>query len=160
MSIIRFLTLLSLVLWVGGIAFLAFILAPTAFHPGVLPSRHLAGAVVGQSLNKLHWLAIACGAVFLVTSMVESRVVTGVIAPFAVRNLLVYLMIVLTLVSMFAISTRMFALRNDMAVIDSVPLDDPRRVEFDRLHVWSTRIESAVFLLGLVVIFSTARRLS
>src|SRR5215471_17048395 len=147
MPIIRFFTLLSLVLCVGGFAFLAFILAPTAFHPGFLPSRHLAGAVVGQSLNKLHWLGLFCGVVFLVTSSVESRIIEGVFAPFAARNVLICLMILLTLVSMFAISTRMFTLRNEMVVIDSVPLDDPRRVEFDRLHIWSTRIESTVLLL-------------
>src|SRR3974390_2110194 len=108
MSIVRFLLLLSLVLWVGGIAFLAFVLAPTAFRPGLLPSRHLAGAVVGQSLNILHWLGLTCGFVFLVTSMLESRFVSGFAAPFSTRNLLVCAMIVLTLVSMFAISTRMF----------------------------------------------------
>jgi len=35
-----------------------------------------------------------------------------------------------------------------------------RRVEFNRLHVWSTRLESAVLLLGLAVIFLTSRRIS
>ncbi|HUN87912.1 MAG TPA: DUF4149 domain-containing protein [Terriglobales bacterium] len=160
MSLIRFFMLLSLVVWVGGIAFLAFILAPIAFHAGFLPSRHLAGSVVGQTLNVLHWTGVTCGIVFVATSMVESHVATGTVGAFAGRNLLVYLMIAFTLVSMFSVSTRMFALRNEMVVVDSVPLDDPRRVEFDRLHVWSTRIEGAVFLLGLAVIFLTGRRLS
>jgi hypothetical protein len=41
-----------------------------------------------------------------------------------------------------------------------VPHDDPRRVEFNHLHVWSTRIESSVLLLGLALLFLTARRLS
>lgn len=160
MSFLRFLLLLSLVLWVGGIAFLAFILAPTAFHPGFLPSRHLAGAVVGQCLNALHWLGVTCGVVFLVASMSEAKALTGSASPLALRNLLVITMIVLTLVSMFAISTRMFQLRNDMVVIDNVPQDDPRRIEFNQLHIWSTRVESTVLLLGLAVIFLTARRLA
>ena len=69
-------------------------------------------------------------------------------------------MIALTLISMFAISTRMLALRNDMVFIDNVPQDDARRVEFNRLHVWSTRLEGAVLLLGLAVIFLTSRRLA
>ena len=72
----------------------------------------------------------------------------------------IFAMIVLTLISMFAISTRMLALRNDMVFIDDVPHDDARRVEFNHLHVWSTRLESTVLLLGLAVIFLTARRLS
>ena len=160
MSIVRFLLLLSLVAWVGGILFFAFVVAPTVFHPEILPSRQLAGAVVSRSLGVLHWMGLVCGLVFLVTSMVQAQVTTGVAAPLAGRNLLVIAMIVLTLISMFAISPRMLALRNDMGFIDNVPHDDARRVEFNRLHVWSTRLESAVLLLGLAVIFLTARRLS
>jgi len=37
-----------------------------------------------------------------------------------------------------------------------VTLDNPARVEFDALHVWSTRVEGAVLLLGLVAIYLTA----
>ena len=160
MSFLRFLLLMSLVIWVGGIIFFAFVLAPTVFHPGILPSRQLAGAVVSHSLGLLHTIGLICGLVFLIMSMINSQVVTGSVSPFAGRNLLVYAMIVLTLVSMFAISTRMLALRNEMVFIDNVPHDDPRRVEFNQLHEWSTRLESGILLLGLAVIFLTSRRLS
>ena len=160
MSFLRFLLLMSLVIWVGGIIFFAFVLAPTVFHPGILPSRQLAGAVVSRSLELLHTIGLICGLVFLIMSMINSQVVTGSVSPFAGRNLLVYAMIVLTLVSMFAISNRMLALRNEMVFIDNVPHDDPRRVEFNQLHEWSTRLESGILLLGLAVIFLTSRRLS
>jgi uncharacterized membrane protein len=160
MSLVRFLMLLSLVAWVGGIAFFAFVLAPTVFHPGILPSRQLAGAVVSRSLGVLHWIGLVCGVVFLITSAIDSQVVTGVPAFISGRNLLVCAMIVLTLISMFAISTRMLDLRNQMVFIDDVSHDDARRIEFNRLHIWSTRLESTVLLLGLAVIFLTARRLS
>jgi uncharacterized membrane protein len=160
MSIVRFLLLLSLVVWVGGIAFFAFVLAPTVFHPGILPSRQLAGMVVSRGLGILHWMGLTCGVVFLVTSVIDSQVVNGVPALFSARNLLICAMILLTLISMFAISTRMLDLRNQMVFIDNVPHDDARRVEFNRLHVWSTRLESTVLLLGLAVIFLTSRRLS
>jgi uncharacterized membrane protein len=152
--------LLSLVVWVGGIAFFAFVLAPTVFHPGILPSRQLAGAVVSRSLGILHWIGLSCGVVFLITSVIDSRIVNGVSALFSLRNLLIFAMILLTLISMFVISTRMLDLRNQMVFIDNVPHDDARRVEFNRLHVWSTRLESTVLLLGLAVIFLTSRRLS
>jgi uncharacterized membrane protein len=160
MSILRFLMLLSLVVWVGGIAFFAFVLAPTVFHPGILPSRQLAGAVVSRSLGILHWMGLSCGLVFLVTSVIDSRIMIGVPALFSARNLLISAMILLTLISMFAISTRMLDLRNQMVFIDNVPHEDARRLEFNRLHVWSTRLESTVLLLGLAVIFLTSRRLS
>ena len=46
MSFLRYLMLLSLVAWIGGLIFFAFVLAPTAFQ--VLPTTHLAGNVVGR----------------------------------------------------------------------------------------------------------------
>src|SRR5271167_1204755 len=160
MSIVRFLLLLSLVAWVGGILSFAFVVAPTVFHPGILPSRQLAGAVVSRSLGILHWMGLACGVVFVVTAIIDAQVVNGMAAPLAARNLLVYAMILLTLISMFGISTRMLELRNQMVFIDDVPHDDARRVEFNRLHVWSTRVEGAVMLLGLVLVYVTARRMA
>jgi uncharacterized membrane protein len=159
MSWIRFLMLLSLVIWIGGIIFFAFVIAPTVFNPAILPTRQLAGNVVNRSLGILHWIGISCGVIFAVTSMIDSRVVSGAAEPFALRHLLIYLMIVLTLVSMFAVGAKMQVLRQQMVMIDEVPHDDPRRVEFNRLHVWSTRIEGTVLLLGLAVIFLTARRM-
>ena len=90
MSLLRFFMLLSLVVWVGGIIFFAFVLAPTVFHPGVLPSRQLAGAVVSRSLSILHWMGLACAIVFLITSMTDSQVMTGFASPFVGLCLLSY----------------------------------------------------------------------
>jgi uncharacterized membrane protein len=159
MSFLRFLMLLSIVVWVGGIIFFAFVLAPTVFAPGILPARQFAGNVVSRSLGILHWMGLTCGIVFALTSMIESSWATGRAQPFAFRNLLIYAMIVLTLIAMFGIASKMLALRNDMVFIDNIPQDDPRRVEFNKLHVWSTRVEGAVLLLGLVLVYCTARRL-
>jgi hypothetical protein len=160
MSFVRFLMLLSLVVWVGGIIFFAFVVAPTVFKPGILPSHQLAGNVVNRSLSILHATAIACGILFAVTSMINLAVVSGSPQPFAMSHIVVYLMIGLTLVSMFGVGARMQVLRGQMAIIDEVPKDDPRRVEFNSLHVWSTRLEATVLLLGLGLLFLTARRLS
>ena len=160
MSFLRFLMLLSLVVWIGGIIFFAFVVAPTAFKPGILPSHQLAGNVVNRSLIMLHAIAIACGIVFAATSMINCAVTTGSAHPFAPRHILVYAMIVLTLISMFAVGARMQVLRQQMVMIDEVPHDDARRVEFNRLHVWSTRLEGTVLLLGLVVLYLTARRMT
>ncbi|MGA2347655.1 MAG: hypothetical protein ABSF93_16705 [Candidatus Sulfotelmatobacter sp.] len=35
-------------------------------------------------------------------------------------------------------------------------LNDSARVQFDALHVWSTRVEITVLLLGLIVVYMTA----
>ena len=72
MSLIRFLMLLSLVVWVGGLIFFAFVLAPTVFHPGILPARQFAGNVVNRSLGIMHWIGLICGIVFATTSMIDA----------------------------------------------------------------------------------------
>jgi len=157
MSFLRFLMLLSLVVWLGGVIFLAFVEAPTAFTPGLLPTRHMAGSIVGHSLDLLHYMAIVSGIVFLLASMLYSRMATGNARPLAARHLLVVLMLLLTVISQFAISPKLHALRAEVGVIDSVPLDNPLRREFDRLHIWSEKFEEAVLLLGLVALYATAQ---
>lgn len=152
--------LLSLVIWIGGLIFFAFVMAPALFNPTILPTRQLAGNVVSRTLGVMHWMGIGCGIVFAITSMIDSRVVNGTAQPFAPRHLLVYLMIILTLVSIFGVAARMEDLKRQMVMIDNVPHDDARRVEFNRLHQWSTRIEGTVLVLGLAVLFLTARRMT
>jgi len=148
--------LLALVVWLGGLIFLAFVEAPIAFTPGLLPTRHVAGSVVGHSLDLLHYMAMVSGVVFLIASMIYNRMTTGNARPMAGRHLLVALMLVLTVISQFAISPKMHAIRAEVGVIDSVPLDHPLRREFDRLHVWSEKFEQAVLLVGLVALYATA----
>jgi uncharacterized membrane protein len=155
MSFLRFLMLLSLVVWLGGLIFFAFVLAPTAFT--VLPTAHLAGNVVGRALGKLHWIAIFSGIVYLTSSLLYSRLTDGAAHVFAARHILLCLMLALTLVSQFGIMPRMDTLRASLGEVSSVPLDNPQRIQFDALHVWSTRVEGAVLLLGLVVVYLTAR---
>jgi hypothetical protein len=151
--------LLSLVVWLGGVIFLAFMLAPTVFSPGLLPTRHMAGAIVGRSLDLLHYMGIVSGIVFLIASVFYTRMSSGSVRPFVARHLLIALMLLLTLVSQFAISPRMHAIRSEMRVIDNVSLDNPQRMQFDRLHVWSEKLEMAVLLLGLVALYKTAQAL-
>jgi hypothetical protein len=160
MSFLRFLMLLSLVVWIGGLIFFAFVLAPTAFNiPAVLPNTHLAGNVVRIALSKLHWIAIGSGIIFLISSLLYSRLTDGAAHVFAARHVLLCAMLVLTLVSQFGIMPRMDTLRASLGEVSAAPIDNPERIQFDALHVWSTRVESAVLLLGLVVAYLTAQQL-
>lgn len=159
MSILRFFMLLSLVVWLGGLIFFAFVEAPTVFMPGLLPTRHMAGSIVGRSLDLLHYMAIASGVVFLITSAIYNRTLTGSAHLLAGRHIVIVLMLLLTVISQFAISPRMHAIRKEVGAIDNVPLDNPLRAEFDRLHVWSEKFEKGVFFLGLVALYLTASAL-
>jgi hypothetical protein len=154
MRFLYFLMLLALVVWLGGILFFGTVLAPTLFS--TLPSRELAGSVVTRSLASLHWIAIGCGVVFLLASLAYSRMATGSAGLMAWRHLLIVVMLALTLVSQYGVSPKMQALRHDMVQIDSVAPTDARRVEFNRLHRWSTGLEQAILLMGLAVLWGVA----
>jgi hypothetical protein len=151
MTFLRFLMLLSLVVWIGGIIFFAFVVAPSLFS--ILPTRQLAGSVVTRCLGALHWIGIGCGVTFLLCSIAESH---GAIAN--LRNGALVGMLALTLVSQVVVGGKMQRLRQDMGEIDKIAVSDPRRVEFNALHQWSTRLEVAVLLLGLVAIYDAARQ--
>jgi uncharacterized membrane protein len=159
MPFLRFLMLLSLVVWLGGLIFFAFVLAPTAFSPGLLPTRHMAGSIVGRSLDRLHYMAIVSGIVFLIASMLYNRMASGNTRPLAARHSLIVLMLLLTVISQFAVSPKMHAIRAEAGVIDDLPPDNPLRMEFEHLHMWSERLEVAVLLLGLVALYTTAQAL-
>ena len=154
MPFLRFLMLLSLVVWIGGLVFFAFLLAPTAFQ--VLPNTHLAGNVVGRALGKLHWLAVLSGIVFLISSLLYSRFTQGSAHVFAARHVVIILMLALTLFSQYWIIPHMDTLRAKVSDFAAVALNDPIRLQFDTLHAWSTRVEGAVLILGLVAIYLTA----
>jgi uncharacterized membrane protein len=158
MTFLKFLMLLSLICWIGGLIFFAFVLAPTAFNiPAVLPNTHLAGNVVGRALSKMHWIAIISGVVFLASSLAYSRFTDGTAHLFAAKHILLCLMLALTLISQFGIMPRMDVLRASLGDIQATPIDNPDRIQFDALHVWSTRVEGTVLLLGLMVVYLTAR---
>ena len=143
---LRVVRLLALVVWVGGLIFFAFALAPTAFT--VLPNTHVAGLVVGATLRELHGIGMVAGTVFLVAAVVGTRRGRWWIGP-----VLVVAMMVLTAESQWGILPRMevdrAAAGGDVA---AVPATNPSRVDFDRLHRMSERVEGGVLLLGLAAV--------
>lgn len=155
---LRALMLLALIVWIGGIVFFAFVIAPTVFT--VLPTRELAGNVVSRSLSALHWMGLVSGLVFLLCSIIHNQMKHADARLFSAAHLLIIVMLSLTAISQFGITPRMRALRTEMGVIDQIPLNDARRIEFNHLHEWSTRAEGGVLLCGLVVVALTARRFS
>jgi uncharacterized membrane protein len=155
MSVLRFFMLLSMVVWVGGIIFFAFVVAPALFS--ILPTRHLSGLVVTRTLTMLHWIGVVCGGVFLICSFFEAYHTAGSVQAMAARNIMVLAMVMVTLISQMGVSTRMAALRAEMGEIDKIAAADPRRIAFNQLHQWSTRLEVIVLLLGLATLYIIAR---
>jgi hypothetical protein len=157
MTLLRFLILLSLAVWLGALIFFPFV-AQISFT--VLPSTHLAGLVVRDSLIDLHWMGIVAGLVFLVCSMIDNRLMVGRPRVFALSHIFIVVMLALTAISQFWIIPRMDVLRITVGEISALSAGNPIRAQFDSLHAWSTRIEMAVLVLGLIVLYSVTRRFS
>lgn len=157
MTFLRFVMLLCLTVWIGGLIFFP-VVAQTSFT--VLPSTQLAGFVVRDTLIDLHWMGMVCGIIFLVCSLIDNRVSVGRPRVFALSHILIVLMLALTAISQFAIIPRMDVLRITAGEISMLPVSNPMRAEFDSLHAWSTHIEMTVLLIGLIVLYSVARRFS
>ena len=153
MWILRTAMLLALITWIGGIIFFASVLAPTLFT--VLPPQSAAN-VVSPSLTKLHWIGLVAGAALLASSLAYNWAKHAQLRLFGATQVLVLIMLILTAISQFGITPRMRELRQARLGIDTQTV----RTEFDRLHQWSTRTESGVLLLGLMVVALTAREKS
>ncbi len=154
-TLLRTLEFLCLSLWLGGDVYLSFVVAPGAFS--VLAARDQAGALVGYSLSRLHLIGLVCGFVFLVVRWLRTRAFESFFSPVA---LAVVLMIALTAASQFKVSARMAVLRTQMGSIQNTPMENPLRVEFDRLHRLSVGLESGVLLAGLAALVFLTRESS
>ena len=158
-SMLRFLLLFSLGTWVGAGLFVTLIVAPAAFR--LSPTPDVAGAIVGQTLTRLHLMGIGAGAIFLIAAwMLGSDAPRGVPRT---ASLLIALMIVLTAVSQFGVTPRMDALRRQMVAahgsISATPPEDPARASFGRLHGVSASLELVTLLAGVAAFFMAARDL-
>jgi uncharacterized membrane protein len=150
--ILRFVYLLSLVFWIGGIAFFSFLAAPSIFH--VLP-REEAGKVVAAIFPKYYWEGIICGALALLTSMILG-VRTRWSVLLIVRTLLLGVMLLGVLYSVLILQPKVHTIRAQVTSFESLAPTDPLRLEFGRLHGRSFAVNAAVLLLGIVVVFITA----
>jgi hypothetical protein len=153
-STLRFLQFLSLGTWVGSIVY--FIVFTQGVFP-VLNDNDLTGALVGYALGRLHIMGIVAGVLYLLSTAAAGKSVGGLARPAA---LLVFLMLVCTMISQYGVIARMDILKLQMGSVSATPAENPLRVAFDRLHVYSVRLESAVLLSGLVALFLTARQKS
>ena len=138
---------LALAVWIGGIVFFAFVVAPVAF--GQL-EPWLAGRIVRGSLLRLHEIGIVCGVVFLGLLPLAA-------GPSARRRWpqagLVAAMLLLTGISQFGVIPRMDRLRARMDAAGGAAVNTPARARFDRLHRWSVDLEASVLVLGLILIY-------
>src|SRR5262249_48394860 len=154
MTLLRAIEFLGLSAWLGSDIFLSFVVAPGAF--ALLGSRDQAGAIVGYSLTRMHWMGIVCGAVILLLRWLRMRSLASLVAPAAIC---VVVMMILTVISQLAVSPRMVALRVRMVSIETTEAWNPLLGEFRRLHTVSVGLESGVLLAGMAAMFLMVREI-
>jgi len=152
MTVLRWLEFVALSSWLGSDIFLSFVVAPGAF--AVLASRDQAGAIVGFSLTRMHWMGIICGILILLVRLLRTQRLASLFAPGA---LCILLMILLTVLSQLAVSPKMAGLRAQMGSVQATATDSPLLAEFSRLHRVSVSLESAVLLAGFAALYLFVR---
>src|SRR4051812_45738370 len=141
MSRLSLLQVVLLSAWLGAAIIVAGAVAPAAFK--VLPTRTLAGALVGQVLPVIFisGLVIAAVAALIGMGAARSRNLWVSMMPFAVMALSCAL-------AQFVIGPKIESVRAAIGgAVESLSAEDPRRVEFGRLHAYSV-LSMGVGMIG------------
>ncbi|MBI3399485.1 MAG: DUF4149 domain-containing protein [Deltaproteobacteria bacterium] len=145
--ILKFIHLLSLVIWVGGIIFFSFIAAPSIFK--VLP-RETAGDVVGDIFPKYWMMGYICSITALVTIIALSFL--GRTYPWVRIGLLV-LMVGMTFYSGLAVGAKAREVKAQIHTTEDPAKKEMLRAEFKTMHKRSAILNGIILAFGLVVIF-------
>jgi len=154
---LRLVYVLALAVWLGGMAILGAVVAPTIFQTlqGADPEggRALAGLAFGAMLARFHYIAYGCGILLLVM-----LIIMAVLGPrpkaFAVRCALVVAMLAVAVYSGVAVLGEIDAIQQEVGGLPSrLPAGDARRIRFDELHQLSTRLMMVNLLGALVLVY-------
>jgi len=155
--VVRYLALLALVVWLGGMVALGLLVAPAVFRElqaaDPTGGRVLAGALFGAILRQFHLLAYACGAIIFVSFLVL-KFVGPPPRGFIPRISLVTAMLAVAAYSGVPVTREIASIQAQVSgPVSSLPAADLRRMRFDRLHQLSTSLMTANIALGCVLLF-------
>lgn len=161
MLALRYLYLLALVIWLGGMVVLGAIVAPAAFQ--VLQSldpqsgRAMAGEVFGTALSRFAYVSYGCAGLMIVT-LTGMGLLGPRPKPFLIRGLLIVVMMGIALYVGTVLANQIALVQQEAGVLPStLAAADPRRLRFDWLHTLSERLMTANVVLALVLLFMEAR---
>ncbi len=157
-AMLRFLSLVMLAFWVGGLATLGFVAAPVLFD--VLTShdaetgRTLAGMAFGAILESFERLSLLAGAVIAAT--LAWRAARGPRPRWLVgRAGILGVMLAATVITGAVIAPRIDAIRlATSGAIADLPDTDPVKIEFGRLHGISGGLTLVAIAGGLTLIWT------
>lgn len=151
---LRYVYILTLVVWLGGMVTLGALVAPVTFQvlqaADPVAGRELAGTVFGSILARFHYVAYAAGALLLV-SLTAMRLLGPRPHAFGIRAIIAAATLAVSLYSGVIVLKRIDAVQREAGGLPSrLPASDARRVRFDELHQLSTRL----MLLNMVGAFA------
>lgn len=156
MRALRFVALVALVVWIGGLVTLGALVAPTAFD--VVEARHiesgrmLVGYLFGAMFERFHLVAYAAGAALL-ASLVARRLLGPKPVHFGVRVGILSVMLAVTLYSGLVLTDAVERTQAELGVPSStLPEGDPGRVRFEWLHGLSVALVIVTVAGGLVLL--------
>ena len=161
MLALRYVYVLALVIWLGGMVVLGVIVAPATFQvlqaSSVENGRALAGELFGTILERFHYVAYTCGGILLV-SIGAMAVLGPRPRAFAVRLGLISAMLLVSLYSGFIVLRTIESVQLEAGRLPSLlPAGDPLRVRFDQLHELSTRLMIVNIAGALALLYWEAR---
>jgi hypothetical protein len=127
--------------WIGAAVVVSAAVAPAAF--AVLPSRTLAGALVGRVLPVLFWSGILVG--------VASAALTWSLPQRTARATAAAAVVLACAVAQLVVTPRIERIRSAVAgPMDALATGDERRIAFGRLHGVSVGLLGIAMLAALV----------
>jgi hypothetical protein len=163
MVALRYVYVLALVVWLGGMVVLGAVVAPATFQvleaQAPQTGRVLAGAVFGLALDRFQYVAYGCGLLVLL-SLAVMAVLGPRPAAFAVRSAIAAAMLGVALYLGFVVYRNIDLVQHEIGAAVSpstLPQSDPRRLRFDHLHELSTRLMMVNMVGALVLLYWQAR---
>ncbi|MCM3903845.1 MAG: DUF4149 domain-containing protein [Pyrinomonadaceae bacterium] len=160
-AILNDLRLLLIGLWLGAAVYFSSVVAPSVFsvlRTFQLPNvGEIAGTVVTRTLSVVNVSGLVIGLFLLITALAFGKGLGKRSFFMELASLLV--MAVSTGIGQWVIAAKMRALRVAMVLpIDQVPIDDPRRMAFNRLHGYSVTALSIAMIAALIAFLVIAFR--
>jgi uncharacterized membrane protein len=148
-TLIHFVHLLSLVMWMGSIIFFSFFTAPAVFR---LLDRQKAGEVVGAIFPKYYGVGYICSVLAAATLMLSPGGMKGPPLIFLT------VMAACTFYAGLIINPQARVLKQQMQ--DQPENREALEPQFKSLHGWSVRLNATVLIFGLGLLWTTAMRLT
>jgi hypothetical protein len=151
-TVVKWLYLMALIVWVGQVVFFSFVAAPSLFRTFPTAAGPEAGRAVGAIFPTYYRVGYLCGGILLVTSLVLAGS-AGARLWWSVNSLLAAIMLAATLYAGVVVHPRASALRAQIREASTPP---GVKEEFDRLHQLAVQLNGAVLVCGVVVSVITA----